>query len=285
MRLRRKACRNFTPPLWASAILLLAASPLIAQTPESYFRQNCTSCHTIGGGRLTGPDLKDVTKRQDRQWLVNWLLDPVGVLKSGDPIAVKLQKEARGAVMPRPPAMTRNLAEALLDLIDAESKLEKSQFAGSQLSTRPLLPEDIDEGRALFTGLQRLKNGGPPCMSCHTVNSLGSLGGGRLGVNLTHAYARLQGRKGLSNWLVSPPSKTMQPIFQKHPIDSEEILPLVAFLKNETEMDRPENSTALINFFLSGLAGAVILLVAFDLIWNHRFRGVRRPLIRESYRT
>lgn len=269
----------------AAAILfsLLLCSSLGAQVPADYFKQNCSSCHTIGGGRLTGPDLKNVSESQSRDWLVNWLLDPEGILKSGDLYAVKLQKEARGAVMTRSPGITRSLASALLDLIDAESKLEKSQFAGTQISDRPLLAEDIEEGRMLFMGSVKLKNGGPSCISCHTVNSIKGLGGGRLGLNLTRAYARLEGRKGLSAWLVAPPSLMMNPIFKKYPIDEEEVLPLVAFLKNETEKDEPENKTAMINFLLYGIGGAVVLLVIFDLLWNKRFRGVRQPMVEESY--
>jgi cytochrome c2 len=53
-------------PVWA---LMLVSAPLATgQTPEAvgFFRQNCTSCHTIGGGRLTGPDLKNVTRQKDR---------------------------------------------------------------------------------------------------------------------------------------------------------------------------------------------------------------------------
>ena len=263
--------------------LIFLCSALGAQVPADYFKQNCSSCHTIGGGRLTGPDLKNLSERQSRDWLLNWLLDPEGMLKSGDPYAVKLQKEARGAVMTRSPGMTRNLSAALLDLIDAESKLEKSQFAGTQISDRPLLAEDIEEGRMLFMGSTKLKNGGPSCISCHTVNSMKGLGGGRLGLNLTRAYARLEGRKGLSAWLVAPPSLVMNPVFKKYPIDEEEVLPLVAFLKNETEKDEPENTTAMINFLLYGIGGAVVLLVIFDLLWNKRFRGVRQPMVKESY--
>jgi len=276
-------CRYFRFPLFL-LLISFTYSQSLAQTPAEFFKKNCASCHTIGGGRLTGPDLKDVSKRQSRDWLVKWILDPDGVLKSGDPYAVKMQKESRGAVMTRAPGITSEMANALLDLIAAESKLEKSQFAGLQISNRPLLPEDIDEGRALFMGGKALKNGAPACISCHTVNSMESLfGGGRLGPNLTRAYARLQGRKGLSSWLSAPPGLTMTPIFSKYPLDAEEILPLVAFLKNETELDKPEQSTAMINFLLFGLGGAVILLVLFDLIWNKRFRGVRKAMIEKTY--
>ncbi|MBT4496319.1 MAG: cytochrome c [Gemmatimonadetes bacterium] len=269
--------------LLAVTLLLVSSHAAVAQVPATYFKQNCLSCHTIGGGRLLGPDLKNLHERQNREWLVDWLLDPEGVLKSGDPYAVKMQKEARGAVMTRSPGMTRDLAHALLDLIEAESRLEKSQFWGMQMSDRALTPEDIEDGRALFTGASPFKNGGPSCIGCHHVNSLGALGGGRLGLNLTRAYATLGGRKGLAAWLATPPSLTMSPIFTEHPIDEEEILPLIAFLKSETEKDLQESSAPLINFVLVGVAGAFVLLIVFDRIWNGRFRAVRRPLIDQAY--
>lgn len=47
---------------------------------------------------------------------MNWILDPEGILASGDPYAARLQKEARGAVMARSPGMTRTLADAMVDL-------------------------------------------------------------------------------------------------------------------------------------------------------------------------
>lgn len=261
----------------------LIISPASAQTVNDYFKKNCISCHTIGGGQLTGPDLRNVTQRQGRDWLINWIVDPDGVLKSGDPYAIKMQKESRGAVMTRSAGINRDLAAALLDLIEVESKLEKSQFAGLQISDRPLLPEDIDEGRAIFSGRKLLKNGGPACIGCHTVNGLESiLGGGRLGLNLTRAYARLGGRKGLSSWLTAPASLTMNPFFSKQPLDESEILPLVAFLKFETEQDKPESSAYMVNFLLMGIGGAVILLVIFDWLWNFRFRGVRKKMVQQS---
>ncbi len=270
--------------LLAISVLLFGFGTAYAQVPENYFRQNCMSCHTIGGGRLTGPDLKNVQERVSREWMIDWMMDPEGILASGDPYAAKLQKEARGAIMPRSPGITRDLANALLDLIEAESLLEASRFIGIQISDRALLPEDIDEGRALFMGATPLKNGGPACIGCHHVNSIGSLGGGKLGLNLTRAYARLEGRKGLAAWLAAPPSLTMSPVFTQYPIDEEEILPLIAFMKDETEQDLPESTSATINFVLSGIIGAAVLLVIFDRLWGKRFKAVRQPLYEETYR-
>jgi cytochrome c551/c552 len=84
------------------ALILFGSSPAWAQTSKAvgFFRQNCASCHTIGGGRLTGPDLENVTQREERAWLVQFLQNPKAMIGSGDPYALKLQQEARGVMMP-----------------------------------------------------------------------------------------------------------------------------------------------------------------------------------------
>ena len=69
--------------LWPSATVE-------AQETADYFRQNCASCHTIGGGRLTGPDLKNVWERQDEEWLRSFILNPQAKLDSGDAYALQL---------------------------------------------------------------------------------------------------------------------------------------------------------------------------------------------------
>ena len=108
------------------AALLLAAESAPAQQPSTdFFKQNCISCHTIGGGRLAGPDLKNVTQRKDRAWLVQYLQNPKAMMDSGDPYALQLQQEARGVVMPTVAGMSPAQAQLLLDMIEAESKLER----------------------------------------------------------------------------------------------------------------------------------------------------------------
>jgi mono/diheme cytochrome c family protein len=72
----------------AAAAAVAFAAEAYADDPASDFKTNCSSCHTIGGGPLQGPDLKDVEKRQERAWLVRFILDPGGVIDSGDAYAV-----------------------------------------------------------------------------------------------------------------------------------------------------------------------------------------------------
>lgn len=260
------------------AVVCFALSASAQTTPADQFRQSCASCHTIGGGRLVGPDLKNVTQRKDRAWLTSFVQNPRAAIDGGDPYAVQLQRDAQGVVMPSL-GLDAARVQAMLDLIEGESKLPRSQFAGTQVSDRPFTQQDVATGRALFTGAQRLKNGGPACMSCHTVRGLGGLSGGRLGPDLTLVYERLQGRKGLTGWLTNPASPTMMPVFKPTPIDPNEIFPLVAMFESTAKQGGQDDSTARLNFALLGLSGLVVGLVAMDSIWKKRLRGVRRELV------
>ncbi len=262
-------------------ITLLAAVPLAGQPAVDQFRQSCASCHTVGGGRLVGPDLKNVTQRKDRAWLTQFIQNPKAVIDSGDAYAQQLQREAQGVVMPTL-GLDAARAQAFLDLIDAESKLPRSQFAGTQISDRPFTAADVATGRALFTGAQRLKGGGPACISCHTVRGLGGLSGGRLGPDLTLAFERLQGRKGMTAWLANPASPTMMPVFKTKTIDPNEILPLVALFENTAKQGGQDDSAARLNFMLIGLGGLVVGLVTIDSVWKKRLRGVRRELVQRK---
>jgi mono/diheme cytochrome c family protein len=79
------------------------ASPQFAQSAEegqTLFQQQCTACHTIGGGKLVGPDLLGVTQRRDREWLRQWILVPDKMLAEGDPIATQLLQEYNNVPMP-----------------------------------------------------------------------------------------------------------------------------------------------------------------------------------------
>jgi len=274
--------RNAGLLLPALLLPLFASLPSKAQDRMDDFRVNCMSCHTIGGGRLVGPDLRNVAERKDRAWLARFIVDPLAVLDSGDAYAIKLRDEARGVLMPTVPGMTIDRAMNLLDLIEAESVLDKSQFAGIQISDRPFTAEDIATGREIFLGIQRLTKRGAACVSCHSVNGIGVLAGGKLGPDLNAVFERLNGRKGLATWLSAPATPTMQAVYKDHPLDSEEILPLVAFFADKAVAPPESGQAATLIFILLGLAGTAAALVLFDITWKKRFRAVRRPLVHDS---
>jgi len=256
----------------------------VAQDSPDYYRANCMNCHTIGDGRLTGPDLKDVTKRRDAEWLIGFLQNPKAVVESGDAYAAKLVEESRGVVMPIAPGMTRYRAEQLIKLIEAESKLDKSQFKVIRISSKPFNEKDRATGHDIFVGTHRLKNGGTACIGCHNMYDLTALGGGRLGPDLTHVYERLKGRKSVSAWLRAPATATMQPIFKQHPLEAGEIHALTAYFEAAAQHSETDASVSRIALLLMGLAAAAGVVFVFDVIWKGRFRSVRRALVEASLR-
>lgn len=268
---------------WRQAVvLLIAALPVFAQTPAEDFRRSCANCHTIGGGRLTGPDLKDVTQRQPRAWLVRFINNPKAVIDSGDATAAKLLAEANGAIMPTPSAMTPERANALLDLIEAESKLPESQFVGLKITDKPFSADDLAQGERLFFGRAPFSKGGPACVACHSAGSLPGLGGGRLGPDLTRVYERIQGRQALAAWLQAPPTPTMKQVFGSRPLETAEILSLLAFIEQGAAVGTPLVNAARVVFTVGGLVGCAVLLFVFDGIWRRRFTAVRRPLVEQA---
>lgn len=67
---------------------------------EALYLKACSFCHTIGNGDRFGPDLKGVTARRDRDWLVRMLMDPDLMRKEKDPIALDLAARYPGVTMP-----------------------------------------------------------------------------------------------------------------------------------------------------------------------------------------
>jgi mono/diheme cytochrome c family protein len=251
------------------------------ETPSKYFEKNCAGCHTIGGGRLTGPDLKNVTKLKDRDWALQFMLNPDVMIKSDHKYAEQLRQDFPGVFMPPIAGMTTERADAMLELIEAESMLEKSQFARTKVPERELTSADVARGREIFMGYRALEKGGPACISCHTVEGLGPLGGGRLGPDLTKVFEKMRDRKQFAAWLSAPATPTMLPIYKDHPLQGEEILALIAYF-DEAKKGRGADSVASLNFFLLGLGGTCAGLVLFDVLWRRRFRHVRRDLVHSN---
>jgi mono/diheme cytochrome c family protein len=245
--------------------------------PARFFRRNCTRCHTIGGGARTGPDLKDVGSRRERDWLVRFLQNPKALIDRGDPYALGLKAAARGVIMPHTFGITQERAENLLDFIEAESQRPKSEFAAQPIPERPFTPEEAARGRDLFSGRRPLANGGPACIACHAVHDGRTREGGRLGPDLTKAYERLGGRTALTGRLWATGTPTMLPVYQQHPLEQDEALALAAYLE-ETNREGVEDTAGFpLNFFLLGLGGTVLGLLAFNFLWGRRLGPGGRP--------
>jgi len=95
---------------------------------EQTFKSNCLGCHSIGGGDGVGPDLQGVTERMDREWLVQFIMNPKALVDSGDETANKLVKQY-GMVMPST-GLSEIEIEAVLDYLASASSLGGSGSSG-----------------------------------------------------------------------------------------------------------------------------------------------------------
>lgn len=88
------------------------------------FQNRCAACHTVGKGYLLGPDLKAVTARRERGWLIRYLVAPDKMRASNDPIALQLAKSNK-ILMPNL-GLTATEVEELINYMEARSE-DKSE--------------------------------------------------------------------------------------------------------------------------------------------------------------
>lgn len=101
--------------------LLILPALTYAQDGEALFLQNCTACHTIDGGPLVGPDLKDVHTRYQEDWLMNFIRSSQSMVQDGDEQAVAIFQEFNMIPMPDQPFNNEQIS-TILAYIKAESE-------------------------------------------------------------------------------------------------------------------------------------------------------------------
>jgi mono/diheme cytochrome c family protein len=113
--------------LFTASLIMLLAPATIAQKGENLFKTNCGACHTVGKGKLVGPDLIGVENRHSEDWLLKWITGSQALIKSGDTAAVHLFKEYNGIPM----------ADLNLSREDVLAVLSFIKDEGTVLSTPP----------------------------------------------------------------------------------------------------------------------------------------------------
>jgi mono/diheme cytochrome c family protein len=246
---------------------------------EQLFQTACFACHTIGGGRLVGPDLAGVHESRSQEWLEQFVKSSQTMIKNGDPDAVALAAEYNGIVMPDAVMSEQQIRDVVAYMRAKSAGLKPADVESVAVAVQatpapaPASQEDIEKGQAMFQGAIRFENSGAACNACHDVRNDAVIGGGILAAELTTVFSRM-GAPGVKAILGRAPFPVMQAAYADKSLTDEEITALVAFLEyadSEEYNQLPRDYG--IGLFLSGAVGAGILFVFFEILWRGRKTG------------
>ena len=127
----------------AAATETAAAAPAAgdAAAGKALFNSNCAACHKLDG-KSTGPALRGVAAKHDKEWLHKWVRNSSEMIKSGDPVAVKLFEENNKQIMTPFP----QLSDADIDNIIAYTSEVKAAAGPAGSAGPPDLKAVSQEG-------------------------------------------------------------------------------------------------------------------------------------------
>jgi len=243
---------------------------------EQVFKTTCFACHTIGGGRMLGPDLDGVHERRSQEWLERFVKSSQSMIKDGDAEAVALFEEFNRIPMPDSFVSEEQIRQ-VLGYIRSQSSSQATITAPSPVTqavpVEPASEKEVLTGQELFQGKIRLVNGGPACNACHEVRNDAIIGGGILAAELTTVFSRMGGA-GVKAILGHAPFPVMQVAYKDQSLTEDEIEALVAFLEyadSEQYNQLPRDYG--IGLFASGAVGASVLFIFFAFVWRGRKKG------------
>lgn len=249
-------------------IFLVSSNSLRAQSGEELFKLKCSPCHSIGKGKLVGPDLVDVTKRLEEPWLLKFIKSSQTVINSGDDYGKKRFEEFNKVIMPDLDLGTAEI-KTILTYIESQGGTT-TQSAPTLKPLSEATQDNIKRGKKLFSGELRMVNYGAPCVSCHNVPDVTVLGGGNLAIDLTNGYSRLS-EAGLTNMIQTQPFPVMKQAFLNTAITDDEVYNLAAYLKDVDEKYKniPQMNKPL-NFLYSSVGGFLVLILLITGFWRNR---------------
>jgi cytochrome c2 len=85
--------------------------------------KGCMGCHTIGKGKLAGPDLNGLYERRQADWVKTWLKNPEAMYETDETVKAML-KEWNGLKMPNL-KLKDNEIDAVMHYIGEQQKTKK----------------------------------------------------------------------------------------------------------------------------------------------------------------
>ncbi len=236
---------------------------------EDLFKTTCAACHTIGKGRLVGPDLQNITEKRSQDWLISFIKSSTKKINSGDADAKAIFEEYNKLLMPDN-NYTDAQVVAVLNYISTGGSSDGAEAAPVVDILSETTAENISAGLGLFSGNQRLTNGGAACSSCHKVRDERIFSSGTLAKDLSESYD-VMGSAGVAAIIKSSPFPVMNTAYKNHALTEDEVINLTAYLKSVSEQriyQRPSDFSLF--FAVFGIVVFVIILMSTIILYFKR---------------
>jgi len=239
---------------------------------EQLFVTKCGICHTIGKGRLVGPDLLNVHEKRSDEWLLEYVRSSQAMIQKGDPDAVAIYKEYNGILMPDP-LISDDEIKSILGYIAETSASGASSGSAYTSVLSDATSSQAAHGQDLFEGRIRFENDGPSCISCHNIQRRETTLQTNYAKDVMASFETL-GEAGVHAILKTPPYPVMAEAFSGHDLTDTERHDLLAYLK-EAKAQPPNMalSSMYSNFLAISLTGGAFLFVLYSLFWFNRKGG------------
>ncbi|MCB9367308.1 MAG: c-type cytochrome [Calditrichaeota bacterium] len=213
LSMRNSVAQDSVSVTTTADLTLSADTTVQVDVAAQSYAQKCAGCHTIGGGKLTGPDLLPT-----RAWP-----------KSDLSAKIKLME-------PRVGPLTQEDIDQFVDLLHdsrAQERVHIAQELAAKAVAAKLEPASKSEGQKLFEGTTSLANGGIACITCHTTGAQG----GTFGPDLTSLHTRLS-KVAMISAIQQTQYKVMSGTYQNHPITAQEAVHLAEYLTSPESMPK-----------------------------------------------
>jgi nitrite reductase (NO-forming)/hydroxylamine reductase len=132
---------------------------------QAIFQRTCFACHSIGEGTRIGPDLEDIHRKRERDWLVRWIQDPLGMAQT-DPIGQQIYAEWNNQPM-APNFLSEEEINQVLEYIIEVSEGNITEAAMGADVPDELTAAQLAEAQDVYFDR---------CAGCHGVLRLGATG-------------------------------------------------------------------------------------------------------------
>ena len=151
--------KSFSKIFFSLAFVLVTSLSAFSQDVakgKELFNTNCAACHKLDG-KATGPALRDVASKYDKEWLYKWIKNSGELIKSGDAQAVKVFEESNKVPMTAFPQLSNEDIDNILAYTSEQAPAAPAAVPGAPVAaTGDVAADDSGVSNNIILGVLSL---------------------------------------------------------------------------------------------------------------------------------